>query len=67
MNTQRVLEPADENEVMLDQLESLIGHVAERGLCDCSECRRFLLVRDILLGIFYEPKRRPFGDFAKAA
>ena len=63
----RVLGPADESEVMLDQLESLIGHVAEGGICDCSECRRYLRARDILLEIFHEPNRRPGCEVAVAA
>jgi hypothetical protein len=63
----RVLEPADESDVMLDQLECLIGHVAERGICGCSECRRYLRARDLLLEIFNEPNRQPVRELAKAA
>jgi hypothetical protein len=63
----RVLEPADEDEVMLDQLESLIAHVAERGICGCSECRRYLRARDVLLEIFDDPKPRPGCELAAAA
>jgi hypothetical protein len=51
----RVSKPADENDVMREQLEYLIGHVADRGLCGCSECQRYLRVRGYLLEIFSEP------------
>jgi hypothetical protein len=67
MNTQRVLEPAGESDVMLDQLQCLLDHVAEHGICGCSECLRYQRVRDILLEIFYEPNRRPIRELAKAA
>jgi hypothetical protein len=55
LNLPRVLKPADENEVMREQLEYLIGHTADRGLCGCSECQRYLRVRALLLEIFSEP------------
>ena len=55
LNLPRVLEPADENDVMREQLEYLIGHTADRGLCGCSECQRYLRVRALLLEIFSEP------------
>jgi hypothetical protein len=51
----RVSKPADENEVMREQLEYLIGHASDRGLCGCSECQRYLHVRALLLEIFSEP------------
>jgi hypothetical protein len=54
----RVLEPADESDVMREQLEYLIGH-AGRGVCGCSECQRYLRVRSLLLEIFGEPKAQP--------
>jgi len=55
----RVPEPADENDVMREQLEYLIGHVTERGICGCAECQRYLRVRSVLLEIFSEPEPRP--------
>jgi hypothetical protein len=48
-----------ENDVMRQQLEYLIGHSAERGICGCSECRRYLRVRSVLLAIFGEPEPQP--------
>jgi len=51
----RVLEPADENDVLREQLEYLIGHTTDHGLCGCSECQRYLRVRALLLEIFTEP------------
>lgn len=53
----RVAPPANENDVMREQLEYLIGHVTERGVCNCSECGRYLRVRLMLLEIFQEQKR----------
>ena len=55
----RVPEPADENDVMREQLEYLIGHATERGTCDCSTCQRYLRVRAALLEIFSEPQTQP--------
>jgi hypothetical protein len=55
LNLPRVAEPADEDDVMREQLEYLIGHTADRGLCGCSECQRYLHVRALLLEIFSEP------------
>jgi len=55
LNLPRVLAPADENDVMREQLEYLIGHTADHGLCGCSECQRYLRVRALLLAIFSEP------------
>jgi hypothetical protein len=43
LNVRRI--PADEVDVMLEQLEYLIEHVAEKGICGCSECQRFPRVR----------------------
>jgi hypothetical protein len=40
---------------MREQLEYLIGHASDRGLCGCSECQRYLHVRALLLEIFSEP------------
>jgi hypothetical protein len=55
----RVPEPADESDVMREQLEYLIAHATERGSCDCSECQRYLRVRSLLLAIFSEPEPQP--------
>jgi hypothetical protein len=55
----RVPEPADETDVMREQLEYLIAHATERGACDCSDCQRYLGVRSLLLAIFSEPEPQP--------
>ena len=55
----KVAEPADESDVMREQLEYLIGHATEPGACGCSECERYLRVRSLLLEIFSEPERKP--------
>jgi hypothetical protein len=55
----RVPEPANESDVMREQLEYLIGHATERGTCGCSECQRYLRVRSLLLEIFSEPEAQP--------
>jgi len=52
-------EPADENDVMREQLEYLIRHATEPGICSCSECQRFIRVRSLLLEIFSEPEPQP--------
>jgi hypothetical protein len=52
----RVPDPADEDDVLREQLEYLIAHVAERGVCGCPECQRYLRVRSVLLEIFSEPE-----------
>lgn len=54
----RISEPADENDVMREQLEYLIAHAAE-GACGCSACQRYLRVRSALLEIFNEPQTQP--------
>jgi hypothetical protein len=56
LNLPRVPEPADEEDVMREQLEYLIDHTTERGICGCSECHRYLRVRSVLLEIFSEPE-----------
>jgi hypothetical protein len=65
----RIPEPADETDVMREQLEYLIEHAAHEGPCGCSECQRYLRVRSILLEIFAEPRLapRPISGFAQAA
>ena len=52
----RVPAPADEADVMREQLEYLIEHAAEAGPCGCSDCQRYQRVRAILLEIFGEPQ-----------
>ena len=54
----RAPEPADENDVMREQLEYLIAHATERA-CGCSACQRYLRVRSLLLEIFSEPETHP--------
>jgi hypothetical protein len=60
----RVPEPAEESEVLREQLEYLIGHAAERVNCGCSECQRYLRVRAILLEIFGRPHTPPAIEIA---
>jgi len=71
LNLPRVPEPADENDVLRDQLEYLIGHAAAEGTCGCSDCQRYLRVRSALLEIFSEPKpqllRRSAAALPRAA
>jgi hypothetical protein len=52
LNVPRAPGPVDEADVVREQLEYLIEHVAEKGSCGCSECQRFLRVRSALLEIF---------------
>ena len=52
----RVLKPADENDVLREQLEYLISHATEPDFRGCTECQRFLRVRSALLEIFSEPE-----------
>ena len=56
LNLPRVPEPADENDVLREQLEYLIWHAADSGMCGCSDCQRYLRVRSALLEIFSEPE-----------
>jgi len=65
LNLPRVPEPADENDVLREQLEYLIGHAAER-ICGCSDCQRYLRVRSALLEIFSEPKPQQASQSAVA-
>lgn len=51
--------PTDANDVMREQLEYLIDHVAEQGICGCSQCQRYFRSRSVLLEIFDEPQCRP--------
>jgi hypothetical protein len=59
LSPSRIQEPADESDVMHEQLGYLIEHAAERGICGCSECQRYYRVRSLLLEIFSEPEPQP--------
>jgi hypothetical protein len=52
----RLLEPADEGDVMREQLDYLIDHAADQVHCGCSDCERYWRVRAALLEIFGEPR-----------
>jgi len=56
-----------ENDVMREQLDYLIDHTAGHVECGCSECRRYLRARSILLEIFGEPHERPVQEFPELA
>ena len=47
----RVVAAANENEVMLEQLEYLIEH-AQGGNCGCAQCERYLRVRSVIMEVF---------------
>jgi len=64
IEVQRIPEPADETEVMREQLEYLIEHTAKNVRSACSECQRYLKVRSILLEIFAEPPRNNVQEIA---
>jgi len=59
------------NDIMREQLEYLINHIAEQGICGCSQCQRYFRTRSVLLEIFNEPQCQPVRkiapDLAKAA
>ncbi len=44
----RIIPPADADEVMQEQLAWLIWHV-NGVICGCSECQRYLKIRELLL------------------
>jgi phenylpyruvate tautomerase PptA (4-oxalocrotonate tautomerase family) len=52
-------ETTDANGIMREQLEYLINHIAEQGICGCSQCQRYFRTRSVLLEIFNEPQSRP--------
>lgn len=52
---QRIPEPADEADILREQLEYLIAHTASNAQCGCSACQRYLRVRSALLEIFTKP------------
>ena len=56
--------PSDANDVMREQLEYLINHLTEQGICGCSECQRYFRCRSVLLEIFNEPHWRPVDKLA---
>ena len=49
---------AKTNDILREQLEYLIDHVGDSVVFSCSECRRYLRVRSILLQIFRSCKER---------
>jgi hypothetical protein len=55
-----VIEAADANEVMRDQLECLIEH-SKDGVCGCEQCERYLRARAVLMELF----PNSFGAVAK--
>jgi hypothetical protein len=57
-------EPTNANDVMREQLEYLINHIAEQGICGCSQCQRYFRTRSVLLEIFNEPDWRPLHKVA---
>jgi hypothetical protein len=61
------IESANENDIMLEQLEYLIDHTAGQVQCGCSECRRYLRARSILLEIFGEPQKPQIQEFPNLA
>ena len=61
------VESANENDIMLEQLEYLIDHAEEHVQCGCSECGRYLRARSVLLEIFEEPQRPQVQEFPKLA
>ena len=60
----RIPEPADETDILREQLEYLIEHAAGNTQCGCSECQRYLRVRSALLEIFAEPPRAKVQEIA---
>jgi hypothetical protein len=52
------------NDVMLEQLEFLLDHAAEHGICGCSACQRYLRVREVLMEIFAEPTAKTLARAA---
>jgi hypothetical protein len=61
----------NESDILREQLEYLIEHTAGEVPCGCSECRRYLRARSILLEIFGEPQNAKIREIdpplAKAA
>jgi hypothetical protein len=60
-------ESGSEFDVMREQLDYLIDQTAEHIGCGCSDCRRYLRVRSILLEIFGEPQKSQIQEFPKLA
>jgi hypothetical protein len=51
-----VIKAANENDVMLEQLEYLIEH-AQGGICGCAQCTRYLRARSVLMEVFADSAR----------
>ena len=54
----------DDSDILREQLDYLIDHAAGQVDCQCSECRRYLRVRSILLEIFDAPRRAQVHEIA---
>ena len=52
----RVVAAANENEVMLEQLEYLIEQRHD-VICDCAACQRYLRARNVLMEFFADPPK----------
>src|ERR1035441_9206623 len=61
---QRIPEPADETDILREQLDYLIEHTARNAQCGCSACQRYLKVRSALLEIFGGPPRTNVQEIA---
>jgi hypothetical protein len=48
---------ANENAVLREQLDYLIGHTGDHALSGCPECQRYLRVRSLLLELFGDAHR----------
>ena len=51
-----VIKAANENDVMLEQLEYLIEH-AQGGICGCAQCTRYLRAKSVLMEVFADSPR----------
>jgi len=51
-----IIQAADANDVMREQLEFLIEH-AQDGNCGCQECQRYLRARTLLMEAFADSPR----------
>src|ERR1017187_5594683 len=61
---QRIPDPADETDILREQLDYLIEHTARNAQCGCSACQRYLKVRSALLEIFGGPPRTNVQEIA---
>jgi len=64
LQPQRIPEPADESDILREQLEYLIEHSARNAQCGCSACRRYQKVRAALLEIFTKPPQASVQEIA---